>query len=170
MVEGQNRALLGFTSSGEKSLESASAKVLNQSGLKLLERGPTRSNGLPAFAAVADAQTKGGQVVRLMIYFVEYRGAVYQFVGYASPQSFGSFRGAFMQTMQGFGEVHDARILNRQPVRLALEPVRRTAPLRDLLPKNLPAPFTAQEVAILNQVELNQDLGPGKILKIPAAR
>jgi len=170
MVEEQNRAMLGFTSSGEKSIESAAAKFLNQPGLKVLERGPMRSNGFPAFSAVADAQMKNGQVVRVMGYFVEYRGAVYQFVGYTSAQQFGNFRNVFLQTMQGFGEVQDQRILNRQPVRLALEPVRRPAPFRDLLPKNLPAPLTPQDVAILNQVELNQELGPGKVLKIPAAR
>jgi predicted Zn-dependent protease len=169
MVEGQQRALLGFTSSGERTLEAASAK-LNQSGLRILERGSMRSGGLPASATVADLQTKSGQVVRLMIYFVEYRGSVYQFVGYTSPQMFSGFRSVFLQTMQGFGEIQDSRILNRQPIRLALESVRRPAPFRDLIARNLPAPFTPQEVAILNQVDLNQDLGPGKIAKIPVAR
>jgi predicted Zn-dependent protease len=170
MVEGQKRALLGFTSTGERSLESTVAKFLNQPGLKLLERGPMRSDGFPAYAAVADAQTKNGQVVRLMVYFVEYRGSVYQFVGYTSPQLFNNFRPAFLETMQGFGEVRDNRILNRQPVRVALEPVRRPAPFRDLIPRNLPAPFTPEDVAILNQLELNQEVGPGRILKIPVAR
>ena len=170
MVEGQNRAILGFTSTGEKSLESAAAKFLKQPGLKVIERGPMRSNGFPAYTAVADAQMKNGQVARVMIYFVEYRGSVYQFVGYSAPQAFGSFRSLFLQTMQGFGEVQDPRILNRQPVRLALQPVTRPAPFRDLIPKSLPAPFTPQDVAILNQVELNQEIGPGRILKIPATR
>jgi predicted Zn-dependent protease len=173
MVEEQNRAILGFTSSGEKSIESATNKFLNQPGLpglRVLERGPMRSSGFPAFAAVADAQMKNGQVVRVMVYFVEYRGAVFQFVGYAAPQIFANFRNLFLQTMQGFSEVQDSRILNRQPVRLALEPVRRPAPFRDLIPRNLPAPLTPQDVAILNQVELNLELGPGRTLKIPAAR
>jgi predicted Zn-dependent protease len=170
MVEEQNRAILGFTSSGERSIESATNKFLNQPGLRVLERGPMRSNGFPAFAAVADAQMKNGQVVRVMVYFVEYRGAVYQFVGYSSSQLFGNFRSQFLQTMQGFGEVQDSRILNRQPVRLALEPVRRPAAFRDLLPRALPAPLTPQDAAILNQVELNQELAPGRTLKIPAGR
>lgn len=170
MIEGQNRAILGFTSTGEKSVEGAAGKFLNQQGLRILERSPMRSNGLPAYAAIADAQMKNGQVVRLMIYFVEYRGSVYQFVGYTSPQMFGNFRSVFQQTMQGFGEVQDPQVLNRQPVRVALEPVRRTAPFRELIPRTLPAPFKPEEVAIVNQVELNQEISPGKILKIPAAR
>jgi predicted Zn-dependent protease len=170
MVEEQNRAILGFTSSGERSSESAANKFLSQPGLKVLERRPMRSGGFPAFSAVADAQMKNGQVVRVMVYFVEYRGAVYQFVGYTTSQLFGNFRGLFLQTMQGFGEVQDPRILNRQPVRLALEPIRRAATVQNLIPRSLPAPLTPQDVAILNQVELNQDLGVGRILKIPVTR
>jgi hypothetical protein len=72
--------------------------------------------------------------------------------------------------MQGFGPVQDPRILNRQPVRVALQTVRQPAPFRELIPRSLPAPFTPEDVAILNQVELNQRIDPGRILKIPAAR
>jgi len=170
MVEGQNRAILGFTSTGEKSPDAAAAKFLSQPGLRVIERSPTRSNGLPAFAAVADAQMENKQVVRLMVYFVEYRGSVYQFVGYTGQQAFNSFRGAFLQTMQGFGELQDSRMLNRQPVRIHLQTVSRAATFRDLIPSSLPAPFTAQEVAILNQVELNQEIGSRRILKVPISR
>jgi predicted Zn-dependent protease len=170
MVEGQNRAMLGFTSTGEKSLETAASKFMNQQGLRVVERGPMRSNGLPAYAGIADAQMKNGQIVRLIVYFVEFRGSVYQFVGYAGQQAFQAYRGAFLQTMQGFGEVNDARILSRQPVRLGLQPVSRSAPFQDLIPRSFPAPLTTQDVAILNQVELTQQVGQGKILKIPGAR
>ena len=170
MVENQNRAVLGFTSTGEKSLEAAAAKFLNQSGLRVIERSPTRSNGFPVFLAVADARMENGQVVRMMAYFIQYRGTIYHFVGYTAPQAFGVFRSVFLQTMQGFGEIQDPRILNREPVRVRLEPVSRPAPFRDLIPKSLPAPFTLEDIAILNQAELNQEIGPGRILKIPASR
>jgi predicted Zn-dependent protease len=170
MVESQNRAVLGFKSSGDKSLEAAAAKFLNQPGLRIIERGPMRSNGSPAFVVVADAQKQNGQVVRVMVYFIEYRGTVYHFVGYTAPQAFGVFRSVFLHTMQGFGETQDPRILNRQPVRLALQPVSRPAPFRELIPRNLPAPFTSEDVAIFNQVELNQQIDSGTILKMPTAR
>jgi len=170
MVEGQNRAVLGFTSAGENSLQTAVAGFLKQPGLRVIERGAMRSNGLPAYAAVAEAQTENGQVVRIMAYFIDYRGTVYHFVGYTSPQLFGNFRNLFLQTMQGFSAVQDARVLNRQPVRIALETVRRPASFRELIPRSLPEPFTPEDVAIMNQVELNQRIDPGRILKLPSAR
>lgn len=170
MVEGQNRAVLGFTSAGEKSLEAAVASFLKQPGLRVIERGTMRSNGLPAYAVLADAQMQNGQVVRIMAYFVGYRGTVYHFVGYSSPQLFGNFRNLFLQTMQGFGALQDPRILNRQPVRIDVEAVRRSASFRELIPRSLPEPFTPEDIAIMNQVELNQKIEPGRILKLPAAR
>jgi predicted Zn-dependent protease len=167
MVDNQNRAILGFTSSGEKSPESAAAKFLNQPGLRVIERGPMRSNGFPAFYAVADGRMDNGQIVRVMVYFIQYRGSIYHFVGYTAPQAFGLFRNLFLQTMQGFGEIQDPRILNREPVRLGLEPVSRPTRFRDLIPRSLPEPFTPEDVAILNQVTLNHEISPGKTLKIP---
>jgi predicted Zn-dependent protease len=104
----------------------------------------------------------------LTTYFIEYRGKVYQFIGYAPQQLFGSFQSAFLQTIRGFAEIQDSQILARQPVRLTLLRVSRSAPFRELIPRALPAPFTAAEAAILNEVDLNQEISPGKILKIPS--
>jgi predicted Zn-dependent protease len=104
-----------------------------------------------------------------MFYFIDYRGTIYQFVGYTAPQTFGAFRSAFLQTMEGFGEIQDSRILNRGPVRVSLETVSRTGRLADLIPRNLPAPFKPDEVALLNEVGLQQEIEPGRMLKIPAA-
>jgi predicted Zn-dependent protease len=170
MVDGQNRAMLGFTASGEKSVDAAAAKFANQQGLRIIERGRARSDSFPAFVVVADGQMQNGQVARVMAYFIEFRGAVYHFLGYTSPQTFGAFRNIFLQTMQGFDEVRDSRILDRQPLRIELLPVSRPGRFRDLAPKSLPAPFTFEEVAILNQVEPNQEVGAGTILKLPRAR
>jgi hypothetical protein len=51
---------------------------------------------------------------------------------------------------------------------LSLERVSRSARVRELIPRSLPAAFTPEEVAILNQVDLNQEISPGKILKTPS--
>ena len=168
MVEGQNRAVLGFTGTAESSAEAVAAKLLSQRGLRVVERGSTHINGFPAVGVLAEAQTQNGQIVTLTTYFIEYRGKVYQFIGYAPQQLFGSFQSAFLQTIRGFAEIQDSQILARQPVRLTLLRVSRSAPFRELIPRALPAPFTAAEAAILNEVDLNQEISPGKILKIPS--
>jgi len=170
MVESQNRAILGFTSTPEKSVESAAAKFINQPGLRVIQRTPMRSNGLPALLVIGDGQMEKGQMVRLMVYYIEYRGAVYQFLGYSAPQAFSTFQREFMQTMQGFGELQDSRVASKEPVRLALERISRQARFQDLMPKNLSAPFTIEDVAIMNQVQLNDEIRPGRTIKLPRAR
>jgi len=170
MAEGQNRAVLGFTGTAESSAEAGAAKLLSQRGLRVVERGSTRINGFPAVGVLADAQTQNGQIVTFTTYFIEYRGNVYQFIGYAPQQLFGSFQSAFLQTIRGFAEIQDSRILARQPVRLTLLRVSRSAPFRELIPRALPAPFIPAEIAILNEADLNQEISPGKILKIPSQR
>ena len=169
MVEGQNRAILGFTLSNEKSLQAAASKFLSQPGLRVLESRQTRSQGLPAIVAIADGKMENGQVVRLLVYFVEYGGAVYNFVGYTAQPAFGAFRNVFLQTTEGFSRVEDPRILNRQPVRLGLMNVSRAARFRDLIPRQLPAEMTPEDLAILNQVGLNDEIPRGRILKVPRA-
>jgi predicted Zn-dependent protease len=167
MVENKNRAILGFTLTAEKSLEAAAAKFIQQSGLRVIENRRVRSDSLPAIAVTADAQMANGQVVRLLAYFVEYRGRIYNFVGYTSPDAFASFRNIFLQTMTGFGEVRDARVLKRQPVRLAVQRADRTAPFRVFVPRELPPDMRPDDVAILNQVTLDQEIPRGTILKLP---
>jgi predicted Zn-dependent protease len=168
MVESQNRAILGFTSTGERSLQTAVSKFATQPGLKVVDRGSTRSGGLPAAFLIADAQMQKGQVVRLLAYFVEYRGAVYHFIGYTSPQLFGSLRNVFLQTMQGFSELDDPAILNRKPARLRIIRAPDSAPFRTFIPRDLPADIKPEDAAILNQVTLDERIERGRPLKIPA--
>jgi len=167
MIDNQRRAIIGFRSSGEKSLQAAASKFLSQGGIRVLERGGSQSEGLPAFYVVADAQAQD-QIVRLIAYFVEQRGRVYEFVGYSAPQAFGFFRNEFLRTMRGFGDLNDPGILNRQPVRLELERASRTASFRNFIPTRLPNDLRPEDLAILNQVSLGQEIQRGRILKLPS--
>lgn len=170
MLEGQRRAMIGFRFTEERSARSAAARFAAQGGLRVLETAAARSERLPAYAVLADARAQNGQVVRLLGYFVEHGGRVYQFLGYASPQAFRAFQPEFLRTMQGFGELQDPAKLDRRPVRLRLERVARAGPLRGHLPARLPEGFTPEEVAILNQKSLGQQIPPETILKLPSVQ
>ncbi|MGH7845748.1 MAG: M48 family metalloprotease [Candidatus Binatia bacterium] len=167
MVENQNRAILGFSSTAEQSLESAVSRFISQSGLRVIETVGNRSHGLPSTAVVADGKMANGQVIRLMAYFVQHRGRIYNFVGYTSPQAFASFRNRFLQTMEGFSELDDPRILTRQPVRLELQRATRSAPFQVLVPRSVPGEMRPDDLAILNQLNLNDQVERGQILKLP---
>ena len=70
-------------------------------------------------------------------------------------------------TKDAFEELTDSEILNVVPFRLNLIRAERTASFSDLLPANLPMNIEPLDVAIINQVELNDTIQRGTVLKIP---
>lgn len=167
MLENQRRAIIGFQMSGEKSAQSGASKFASQGGIRVIESAKSQSDGLPATLITADARAQNNQNVRLMAYFVEHRGRVYQFTAYTSPQAFELFRNDFLKAMRGFGEVTDPEILRRQPLRLRVERAPRTAPFRELIPSKLSNDLRPEDLAILNQVALSEVVQQGAPIKVP---
>jgi predicted Zn-dependent protease len=167
MIESQRRAIIGFHLSGEKSAQAAASKFASQGGIRVLDTARSQSDGLPAAFVMADAKAENNQTVRLMAYFVEHRGRVYEFIAYTSPQAFDAFRNEFLKAMRGFGDLTDPEILKRQPARLKVERASRTAPFRELLPARLPNDLRPEDLAILNQVGLNDVVERGSLIKLP---
>jgi hypothetical protein len=69
--------------------------------------------------------------------------------------------------MQGFSELTDPAILNRKPARLRIIRAPEAAPFRTFVPRDLPADMKPEDVAILNQVTLDERIERGRPLKIP---
>src|SRR5690606_20269355 len=126
-----------------------------------------RVNGLPAYYGVATAQLEGGQQVGLMTYFIEHGGRVYQFMGIAPVNGFNSYADTFRRTMTGFAPENRQEIISAQPHRLRLVRANRSAPFSSFVGDNLPAGMTAEELAIMNQVQLNEQIASGTLLKLP---
>ena len=126
-----------------------------------------RSGQFQAYAAVADARMENGQVVRVMVYFIDYRGSIYHFVGYTAPQAFGAFRSVFLQTMQGFGEIQDPRILNRRAGSPGAG--NRLAPgaLRRINPQKLTRSVQARRRRAFKSSQFEGRNRAGKNLKVP---
>ena len=167
MIEEQQQAIQIFTISQENSAQAAARSFAGQQGIQTVDTGSTRSNGLPASFVLADAQTQEGQIVRLLAYFVEYQDNVYAFLAYSARNNFSQFENSFERTMQGFAPLTDSRILNVQPARLEVISAPRTAQFSSFVPDRLPRDVTADELAIMNQVQLNEQITAGTPLKLP---
>jgi predicted Zn-dependent protease len=168
MVEANQRAMIGFQLSRETSLALAARQFASQGRgrMKVLDSGSTRSEDSPAFFIMADAQAGNNQTVRLIAYWVEHRGRVYEFLAYAAPQAFGSFQAEFLRTMRGFGNLTNPEILRKHPVRVKIEHAARSVPFRELIPARLPAGLKLDDLAILNQVTVEQPIGSGQAFKL----
>jgi predicted Zn-dependent protease len=143
----------------------ASDAFVAQEGIQLVERGLGTANNLSARYVLADAQTEQGEVLRLRAHFTEYSGRVFAFLGVAQRNSFSSYDSQFQQVMRGFRPVSAPAILNVQPNRIAVAHAGRTAAFASLLPSTLPQQLTPLDLAILNQVELDDVMTAGEAYK-----
>ncbi|HET6568441.1 MAG TPA: M48 family metalloprotease [Rhodothermales bacterium] len=168
LVAPNQQAVEIFQIAQGSSAQAAASQFANQQGIQVIENGPTRSSGQPAYYVVAQAQTQDGQTVELIADFIEYGNRVYSFLGYTTPQLFPQYQNAFLQAARGFAPLTDPRILNIQPARVNIVAASRTAPFSTFVPQNLPPGMSAQDLAVLNQVDLGETIQEGTLLKLPA--
>lgn len=166
MMAPNRDALMVLEIAPARSAREAAEKFSQIQGIQVLRSTPLKINGLSAYAVQGAAQTQQGNIA-LVDYFIEWQGRVYSFLGYTSAQKFDVYSRLFQQAAQEFSPLTDSRLLNVQPARLAIVQANRSAPFRSFLPARLPAGVTAEDLAILNQVQLDQQVPSGTRLKLP---
>lgn len=126
----------------------------------------TTETGIAAYQANFTISDENDQL-GVNIYALEYGGRIFRFLNYTELSRFEGFMADFRLTTTGFERLRDERILNINPVRLQIVHVDRTRPFRDFLPDQLPMDITVDELAILNQVHVDDEIEAGGYLKLP---
>lgn len=168
IAEPNGRAVMEFTFAGEQSSAQAAGRAFAaQQGFTPTEQGATTVNNNPAYAVAGTAQTQQGQIAAVS-YFIEYGGNVYRFSGLTAGNALGTYRNQFLGALNSFQRETRSQILNRQPVRLEVVRVPSTTTFSQLLQgRPLPQGMTQQEVAIMNETELNAQIPAGTLVKLP---
>jgi predicted Zn-dependent protease len=166
MADPNGRALMGLRLAPEARAREAAAKFVEGAKIQVIASGDTMINGLPATVIIGQAAIEQG-TVGVWNAFIEMEGRVYSMMGYAPQQVFEQMRPTFETVAGGFSPLRDPNAVNVQPARLKLTRADRSAPFASFVPASLPNDLTAEAVAIMNQMELNQPVAPGQILKIP---
>lgn len=162
-----NRAgVLALEIAPAKTAQEAANRLAQVQGIQVVRSEPLQAQGLSGMRVTAQANTQGG-VAALVNYFIEYDQRVYSLLGYSSAQNFEGLAQAFEGVAMGFQPLRDPALLNVQPARLAVVPVAKAAPFRSFLPADLPPGLTPDNLAILNQVELDESISVGRRLKLP---
>lgn len=127
----------------------------------------TLDSGLQAFKAdVTIPQDRGN--LRALIYAVAHGDHIYRFINYTTESTFDTHEQTLHMVPEGFHTLTDQHLLDTQPARIRLVQVDDPASFRSFLPASLPQGLTAEELAIMNQVELDETMPAGRLLKIPA--
>lgn len=168
MVNDDQTAISQFTIDSQNSTPQSSVQAfLEQDGITTIEQSNFSQNGINGYRATASALTRDSTEIRLLLTALSYDGNIYRFLSYTTAPQFASYEDRFNALPAGFSELTDPDILEIQPVRLQISRASRTATFSSFLPDNLPMDIQPLDVAIINQVELDQEIEKGTILKIP---
>lgn len=168
MVNEDQNAIIVFQIDSKNNSPKASVnEFLNQDGVEPATSSAISHNGLDGFEATASAQTQDGADVRFYLYSVAYDGNIYRFVSYTLADQFDEYRSQFEQTANSFRSLEDRSILNIQPARVQAFRTDRSGTFKSFLPNNLPLEITPEDVAIANQVQLDETIEAGTWIKIP---
>lgn len=171
IVNGEQDAVSIMTLDGESSGAEASVnEFLNKEGITTLGKANTQSNGLNAYQAEATGQAEEGTQLKFYLYAIEYSGSIYRFLSYTTAEKYETFASRFNEITGQFSELIDRDILKIQPVRLQTVKTNRTGTFQSFLPdtlENLSITVSPEDLAILNQVELDEQISNGTWLKLP---
>lgn len=168
LVNEDQDAVVQFSIDSKNSTPEASVKeFLNQEGVNTLEQNSTQRNGLNGYEAEANIQQEDGTSLTIDITALSYNGNIYRFLSYTTSQQFGTYERQFASVPDGFDRLTDSSILNVQPVRLELVKTSRSGSFSSFLPSNMPLDIQPLDVAIINQVQLDENIPSGTWIKIP---
>jgi predicted Zn-dependent protease len=157
---------MAFELTGAKSAREAAQALANKEGVRVQQAKAVDLNGRNAYQIVGQANTQQG-VAGLVSTFLEHNGRVYSFMGLTSQSAPQTGNDPFSQVIRGFSELRDSRVLNVQPARVQVVTTDRSGPFASFLPTSDAPGLTAEDLAILNQVQLNQTIPAGTKIKIP---
>ncbi len=151
--------------------EASVNEFLNQEGITTVRKSNVESNGLAGFRAEATAQTEDGTQLKFYLYAIEYGGSIYRFLNYTTVEKYNTYVSHFNKITAGFSELNDPGILSIKPVRLQAIKTSRSGTFQSFLPTNLEnfsINVSPEDLAIMNQVKLDEQINAGTWLKLPS--
>jgi predicted Zn-dependent protease len=167
-----NAALI-FSMAKETTADAAAQQATTDLTLTVLENRNIRVNGHNALMLVSQQVTQSDtgeeQAIKLLSYFIEKDGLVFNFHGISSAADFNTYFKAFESTMANFTTLTNQTILNIKPDRIKVITINSASvSLNDAFKYYNVPQDKFQEMALLNDLELNHTLQKGDRIKVLA--
>ena len=165
------KALMLFTLSNQKSLEAAVDTTIAQYKLTLQGSKRVTVNGLQAIMIQCkqvsqDQSTGATQTNMVLSYFISHGGLIYVFHGVSTEADFNSYAGTMNSSMITFSDLTDPAKINVKPKRIQVVAAQRSGPLSDAFAYYRVPQTQYKELALLNDLELTDQVPAGKLIKI----
>jgi predicted Zn-dependent protease len=165
------KALMLFTMSNQKSLEAAVDTTISQYKLTLQGSKRITVNGLQAIMTQCkqvsqDQSTGATQTNMVLSYFISHGGLIYIIHGVSTEADFNNYAGTMNSSMETFSNLTDPSKINVKPKRIQVVTVQRSGPLSDAFAYYRVPQTQYKELSLLNDLELTDQVPVGKLLKI----
>ncbi len=165
------KALMLFTLSNQRSLQAAADSTLAQYGLKLQRAERRTVNGMPAIVALSKQESQNQStgavsVTAVLSYIIEYGQLYFVFHSVAAEADFPNYATIMESSMKTFARLTDPYRLNVKPKSVSVETVRRNGTLASAFDSYGVSQEMMNELALLNNMELNDQVQAGKLIKI----
>jgi predicted Zn-dependent protease len=158
-----NDAVFQVTLVEAASPDAAAAEFFRQLGISLDASSSERINGLEAetryFTYASQEAT-----IRGLVAYVDYRGQLYQLLGYSTAVSFGRSRIALANSVASFREETDREVLDVEPDRIELVTLPRQMTVEEFY-RRYPSTIPIEQVALINGVEVDDTMAGGVLVK-----
>lgn len=162
------KAVLQFTMVSDVTTPAEAVdQIGNQEGVTVVDRQAVAGSTLGAFRMIAEVADDKGNTYRLHVVAAKLGNSIYRFTGYSLKADFDAFATALAIPSTSFSVLTDPAALNIQPTRLKVFTTPRQGRFSSFLPNPLPVNLTADEIAIMNQVNLDDVIPAGVKIKIP---
>lgn len=165
MFTQQQDAIMLFSMAKEASPSAAANSFVTNSQAAVKSSEPLQVNGLPAHRVISDVTTEQG-VISLASYFIQKDNKTYVFHGYTSQAQFNNYLPSFSQTMGQFKPLTDPSKINVKPSKLVVKKAPRPGTLRSALQQLGVAPDKQEETAILNGMNLDDNVAANTLIKV----
>jgi predicted Zn-dependent protease len=162
-VSSQGDAAVELSQAQEQSADAAARAFLSQQGITGGAAARATVSGLSAVSTPFAAATAEG-TLRGTVLFVEHGGAVYRFLGYAPEARWPKHQATAERTLRSFQRLTDPAALNVQPQRVTIVQISQRTTIAALV-RQRPSPVSGETLALINQVELQTPLQPGRLVK-----
>ena len=170
MAPKDGKALMMLKLAAGNSLQEATNTIVQQYKLVPVETRNITVNGLQAVYMIADQQPQQANqpALRTMSYIIQYNGSIYHLIGVSTITDFNNYTGSFNYTMQGFQLLTDPVKLNKKAERVRIKSVGSAMTLAQFFRQYKLPEARLEEFAILNGMQLTDNLVPGTLIKIIA--
>ena len=154
-----------FSIATAQSPKEAAAKFTQANGATVLASDSITVSGFPAQRLVCDVKGQSG-AIRVVSYFIQKDKSIFYFHGLSAPSVFDKHLNTFERTMRGFKELSDPKKINVKPDRIRLRTTKAAGTVESSLRSMGIPKDDLDDTALLNGMELKENLPANTLIKV----